>query len=109
MYGLIVIDPKDGWSPVDREFYVMQGEIYTEGEVGEKGFQNFSPRKMMDEHPEYFVLNGRVKGLTGTRALQARQGETIRIFFGNGGISRISSFHVIGEIFDRVYPEAALN
>lgn len=109
MYGLIVIDPKEGWSPVDREFYVMQGEIYTEGGVGEKGFQNFSPRKMMDEHPEYFVLNGRVKGLTGSRALQARQGETIRIFFGNGGISRISSFHVIGEIFDRVYPEAALN
>lgn len=109
MYGLIVIDPKGGWPSVDREFYVMQGEIYTEGEVGEKGFQNFSPRKMMDEHPEYFVLNGRVKALIGSGALQARQGETVRIFFGNGGVSRISSFHVIGEIFDRVYQEAALN
>ena len=109
MYGLIVIDPKEGWPPVDREFYVMQGEVYTEGEVGVKGIQKFSPRKMMDEHPEYIVLNGRVKALTGTGALQAQQGDTIRIFFGNGGVSRVSSFHIIGEIFDKVYPEAALN
>jgi nitrite reductase (NO-forming) len=109
LYGLIVIDPKEGWPAVDREFYVMQGEIYTEGKVAEKGFQKFAPRKMMDERPEYIVLNGRVKALTGTEALQAKQGETIRIFFGNGGVSRISSFHIIGEIFDRVYPEAALN
>ncbi len=109
MYGLIVIDPREGWPPVDREFYVMQGEVYTEGEVGAKGFQKFSPRKMMDEHPEYIVLNGRVKALTGSGALKAKQGETIRIFFGNGGVSRISSFHIIGEIFDKVYPEAALN
>ncbi|MCH7500740.1 MAG: nitrite reductase, copper-containing [Nitrospinae bacterium] len=109
LYGLIVIDPAEGWRAVDREFYVMQGEVYTEGEVGQQGFQPFSPRKMMDERPEYIVLNGRVKALTGARALQAKQGETIRIFFGNGGVSRISSFHIIGEIFDRVYPEAALN
>ena len=109
MYGLIVIDPKEGWSPVDREFYVMQGEIYTEGKLGAKGFQKFSPRKMMNEHPEYIVLNRRVKALTGTGVLQAKQGEAIRIFFGNGGVSRISSFHIIGEIFDKVYPEAALN
>ncbi len=109
LYGLIVIDPAEGWRAVDREFYVMQGEVYTEGEVGQQGFQPFSPRKMMDERPEYIVLNGRVKGLTGARALQAKQGETIRIFIGNGGVSRISSFHIIGEIFDRVYPEAALN
>ena len=109
LYGLIVIDPAEGWRAVDREFYVMQGEVYTEGEVGQQGFQAFSPRKMMDERPEYIVLNGRVKALTGARALQAKQGETIRIFFGNGGVSRISSFHIIGEIFDRVYPEAALN
>ena len=109
LYGLIVIDPEEGWPAVDREFYVMQGEIYTEGEVGEKGFQKFAPRKMMNEHPEFIVLNGRVKALTGAGALQAKQGETIRIFFGNGGVSRISNFHIIGEIFDRVYPEASLN
>ena len=109
LYGMIVIDPAEGWRAVDREFYVMQGEVYTEGGVGQQGFQAFSPRKMMDERPEYILLNGRDKALTGAGALQAQQGETIHIFFGNGGVSRISSFHIIGEIFDRVHPEAALN
>ena len=109
LYGLIVIDPEEGWPVVDREFYVMQGEVYTQGGVGQKGFQPFAPDKMMAENPVYIVLNGRVKALTGERALQAKQGETIRIFFGNAGVSRISSFHIIGEIFDKVYPEAALN
>ncbi len=109
LYGLIVIDPEEGWPAVDREFYVVQGEVYTQGGVGQKGFQPFAPDKMMAENPVYIVLNGRVKALTGERALQARQGETIRIFFGNAGVSRIASFHIIGEIFDKVYPEAALN
>jgi len=109
LYGLIVIDPEEGWPAVDREFYVVQGEVYTKGSVGQKGFQPFAPDKMMAENPEYIILNGRVKALTGERALQAKQGETIRIFFGNAGVSRISSFHIIGEIFDKVYPEAALN
>lgn len=108
LYGLIVIDPAEGLPKVDREFYVMQGEFYTQDKVGDKGFQNFSPVKMMDEKPEYIVLNGRVKALTGEKSLQASQGETIRIFIGNGGVSKISSFHIIGEIFDKVYPEASL-
>ena len=108
LYGMILIEPKEGLSTVEREFYVMQGEVYTEGPVGETGFQKFSPKKMMDEKPEYIVLNGRVKSLTKDNALHARKGETIRIFFGNAGVSKISSFNLIGEIFDRVYPEASL-
>jgi len=108
MHGMILIEPKEGLSTVDREFYVMQAEFYTEGAVGESGFQKFSPQKMMDEKPEYILLNGQVKSLTKDNALHARKGETIRIFFGNAGVAKISSFHVIGEIFDRVYPEASL-
>lgn len=108
LYGLIVVDPKEGWSKVDREFYVMQGEFYTHGDLGEKGFQPFSAEKMMRETPDYIVLNGRVRALSGTGALKAKQGETIRIFIGNAGVSKISSFHIIGEIMDRVYPEASL-
>ena len=99
---------KSWWSKVDREFYVMQGEFYTHGGLGEKGFQPFSAEKMMRETPDYIVLNGRVRALSGTRALKAKQGETIRIFIGNAGVSKISSFHIIGEIMDRVYPEASL-
>ena len=109
LYGLIIIEPEKGFTPVDREFYVMQGEFYTSGSVGEKGLQSFSPGKMLNESPEYIVLNGRVASLTGKNSLKAKTGETIRIFFGNAGVSKIASFHIIGEIFDRVYPEAALN
>lgn len=104
MYGLILVEPKEGLAKVDREYYVMQGEFYTKGKFGEKGHQEFSLEKLQAEHPEYFVFNGRVGALTGTGALKARTGETIRIFLGVG--SHIASnFHIIGEILDRLYPE----
>ncbi|MGP0567223.1 MULTISPECIES: multicopper oxidase domain-containing protein [unclassified Nitrospina] len=109
LYGLIVIDPEDGWPEVDREFYIMQGEFYTRGAVGDRGFQDFSPEKMMQERPEYIVWNGRVRSLTGPGALQVKQGERIRIFVGNGGVSRVLNFHIIGEMFDAVYPEGAMS
>jgi nitrite reductase (NO-forming) len=103
MYGLILVEPKDGLPPVDREFYVMQGEFYTVGAHGEKGHQDFSYEKAVDERPDYVVFNGRVGSMVGDKALQARQGEKIRLFVGNGGPNLVSSFHVIGEIFDNVY------
>ena len=71
MYGLILVEPKEGMEPVDKEFYVMQGDFYTEGAHGEPGLQPFSLEKGIDEKPTNLV----------------------------------SSFHVIGEIFDKVYIE----
>ncbi len=107
MYGLIVVEPPQGLPPVDREFYVMQGEIYLQGKRGEQGLHEISLEKLLDERPEYVVFNGSVGSLTEERALKAKVGETVRIFFGVGGPNLISSFHVIGEIFDRVHPEGA--
>lgn len=104
MYGLILIEPEGGLPKVDHEFYVMQGEIYTEGAFGQKGSQEFSVRKLLDERPEYLVFNGAVGALTAAHPLHAKVGETVRIFFGVGGPNLTSSFHVIGEIFDKVYP-----
>jgi nitrite reductase (NO-forming) len=108
MYGLILVEPEGGLPPVDREFYVMQGEIYTMGRFGEKGHQDMSMDKLLDEAPEYFVFNGAVGALTDQLPLKARTGETVRIFMGVGGPNFISSFHVIGEIFDRVFDQASL-
>jgi nitrite reductase (NO-forming) len=108
MYGLILVQPKDGMAPVDEEYYVMQGEFYTTGRYGEEGMQSFDMSKALDERPPYVVFNGAVGSLVGDRALTAKVGETVRIFFGVGGPNLTSSFHIIGEIFDRVYPEAAL-
>lgn len=105
MYGLILVEPEGGLPPVDREYYIMQGDFYTVGENGQPGFQEFSMKKALEEDPDYVVFNGRVNALTGDNALTAKVGETVRLFVGNGGPNLISSFHVIGEIMDRVYVE----
>ena len=105
MYGLVLVEPAGGLPPVDREYYVMQGDFYTEGVTNEKGFQAFDVQKAIDEEPEYVVFNGRVGALTGENALSAEVGESVRLYVGNGGPNLVSSFHVIGEIFDNVYLE----
>ena len=106
MYGLILVEPEGGMPAVDREFYVMQGEYYAKGGMGRTGLQLFDAQAMLAGNPTYVTFNGKVDGI-GER-MQATTGETVRIYFGNGGVNLISSFHVIGEIFDRVYPEASL-
>ena len=108
MYGLILVEPEEGLPPVDKEFYVMQGELYTEQDFGQKGPAEFNVNKLLDEDPEYFVFNGAVGGLTDEHPLHANTGETVRIYFGVGGPNFTSSFHVIGEIFDRVYQQASV-
>ena len=108
MYGLILVEPEAGLPSVDREFYVMQGDIYTSGAFGDKGLQTTDITKLLNEDPEYIVFNGAVGSLTDQKPLKANVGETVRIFFGVGGPNLTSSFHVIGEIFDRVYDQASL-
>ena len=103
MYGLILVEPEGGLPPVDHEFYVMQGEIYTDAAFGRRGSQEFSVEKLLNEQPEYFVFNGSVGALSKLHPLQAKVGQTVRIFFGVGGPNYTSSFHVIGAILDKVY------
>ncbi|UYQ72635.1 copper-containing nitrite reductase [Pelagibacterium flavum] len=103
MYGLILIEPEGGLPPVDKEFYVMQGEIYTNEPFGTSGLLTESYEKLLNERPEYFVLNGHVGALTDHYPLRANVGETVRIYYGVGGPNYASNFHVIGEIFDKVY------
>ncbi|MBK9071474.1 MAG: nitrite reductase, copper-containing [Myxococcales bacterium] len=105
MYGLILVEPPGGLPPVDREYYVMQGDFYTVGKYREKGLQPFDMQKSIDEHPTYVLFNGAEGSLLGDKALKAKVGEKVRIYFGVGGPNVTSSFHVIGEIFDHVYLE----
>ena len=107
MYGMILVEPAGGLPKVDREYYVMQGEMYTGRPHGAKGHQAADLEKMANELPDYYVFNGEVGALNKTRKLQAKVGETVRIYFGVGGPNKISSFHVIGEIFDTVYSEGS--
>lgn len=107
-FGLILVDPLDqklALPKVDREFYIVQGEIYTVGQLGKKGLVPFDSQALLDGIPDYVVFNGRIEGAP---RLHAKVGERIRMYVGNGGVNLISSFHVIGEIFDKVYPEGAI-
>ena len=105
MYGLILVEPAGGLPRVDREYYVMQSEFYTKGRHGEAGYQPFSMEKAVAEDADYVVFNGSVGAMTGDNALRAKTGERVRLFVGNGGPNLVSSFHVIGEVFDKVYVE----
>jgi len=108
MYGLILVEPAKGLPKVDREFYVLQSEFYTKEPTEGQTTLEFSHEQGANEHPRFVVFNGHVGSLIGEGALKAKTGERVRIFFGNAGPNLISSFHVIGEIFDRVYREADL-
>ena len=105
MYGLMLVEPPEGLPKVDHEYYVMQGDFYTTGKYREKGHQPFDMDKAIDERPTYVLFNGHEGSLTGDHALTAKVGESIRLFVGNGGPNLVSSFHIIGEIFDRVQQE----
>lgn len=105
MYGLILVEPAGGLPKVDREYYIMQSEFYTKGKTDEKGLQEFDQDKGVDENPTYVVFNGKKNALMGDNKLEAKVGETVRLYVGNAGPNLVSSFHVIGEIFDRVYME----
>lgn len=104
MYGMILIEPEGGLPKVDKEFYVMQGDMYVEGTDSEK---LFSLDKMLAEQPTHVVMNGSAAALA-TNPMKVKVGDEVRVFFGVGGPNLTSSFHAIGTIFDRVYPEAAL-
>lgn len=105
MYGLIMVEPKNGMTKVDKEYYVMQGDFYTKGKFEAKGLQEFDLDKAIAEQPDYVLFNGRVRSSTGANAFPATVGEIVRLYAGNGGPNLVSSFHVIGEIFDKVYVE----
>lgn len=105
MYGLILVEPKEGLPPVDKEFYIMQSEFYTKAKFGKAGLTSFDMEKALNENPDYVVFNGAVGAVMGDKALKVNVGETVRLYVGNAGPSLISSFHVIGEIFDKVYVE----
>lgn len=107
MYGMILVEPEGGLPPVDREYYIMQGELYTVQRHGSRGYQEFSLEKLLDERPEHLMFNGSMTALTKDHVMQAEVGETVRFYFGVGGPNLVSSLHLIGEVFDRVYDQAS--
>ena len=109
MYGMILVEPIGGLPAVSKEYYVMQGEFYTAGDKGRAGHHAFDSQELLSANSDYVVFNGKVDALMGSGALTANVGQKVRIFFGVGGPNLVSSFHIIGEIFDTVHPEGSLS
>ena len=105
MFGLMLVEPKEGLPAVDKEFYIVQNEFYTKGSFGEKGLQVNSMEKASYELPDYVVFNGHVGSMMGDNMLKANVGERVRLFVGNAGPNKVSSFHLMGKTFDTVYVE----
>jgi nitrite reductase (NO-forming) len=102
MYGLILVEPVGGLKPVEKEFQVVQSEFYMKD--GKKNDTLvFSNQKVVDQDASYVVHNGHMTALVKV-PLRSKVGETDRWFFGNAGINFDSSWHVIGEMLDRVWP-----
>lgn len=109
MYGLILVEPKWGLPHVDHEYYVMQSEIYCVPSKTDKTMLEYSHALGVEENPTYIVFNGKSGSLLGDGALKAKTGDKVRIYFGNIGPNKISSFHVIGTIFDKVYRDGGMS
>jgi len=106
MYGLILIEPAGGLPKVDKEFYMMQGEIYTDGAA--TGHRAFDVPSLLAEHPTDVVINGSRMALA-NNPMKVKVGDNVRVFFGVGGPNLTSAFHAIGTVYDKVFPEGDLD
>ncbi len=110
MFGTILVEPEGGLPEVDREFYLGQHELYTNGDAGEEGHHQFDFDAVADEDPTYVLFNGEVGAFTedGYGPLEAEVGETIRIFWANGGPNLVSGPHPIGNVWTRWFRDGDL-
>ncbi|GAB3663585.1 copper-containing nitrite reductase [Halopiger thermotolerans] len=110
MFGSILVEPEEGLPEVDREYYLGQHELYTDGDVGEEGHHTFDFDAMMAEEPTYVVFNGQAYGFTadGVGPMRAETGETARVYFANGGPNLLSSLHPIGNVWRDYYRDGDL-
>lgn len=112
MYGMIVVEPVGGLPPYEREFYVGQADWYLAAQPvaagdpanvtgGAADYHDIDEALAGEEHPNLYTFNGHKTALV-TNPLRATQNDRVRIFFVNGGPNKISNFHIIGQIFDKV-------
>jgi len=110
MFGMIVVEPEGGLPKVDREFYLGEHELYTKEAFGAKGETTFDGRAMMREDPNYVMFNGAVAPFVAARfgTMKANVGETVRVFLVTGGPNKTSSFHPVGNVWSKAWPQGGL-
>lgn len=103
MYFAIIVDPKDGWgTKADKEFVIVQSEFYASADSAGK----LSPdwQAAMAKNARYVVFNGKA-GQYKDAPLQVDLGDRVRIFVVNAGPTFRSDFHIVGAVFDKVFPD----
>jgi len=103
MYGALIIDPRGG-RPKAREFVFVQSEFYMGAPAGADSVHALDWDKVLNASPDYVVFNG-VNNRYATTPIPVKAGEPLRIYVVNAGPNRISSFHVVGAIFDKVFAD----
>ena len=94
---------------MDKEIYMVQSEYYTKpAKPLKKGHVQFAIERGDKMDPEYVVFNGAVGSMMKDKTVQLDINKRVRIYIGNAGPNLISSFHVIGQVFDNVYREGDL-
>jgi nitrite reductase (NO-forming) len=102
MYGAIIVDPRQP-RPAAREFVLVQSEFYTQHAAGaDSNTLALDWQKLLGLAPDYVTFNGRAAQYA-TAPLRVKPGEPVRFYVVNAGPNRISAFHVVGAIFDRVF------
>ncbi len=101
MYGAIIVDPATPLPPAQESYVLVQGEWYTSQVSGKLMAANMD--KIMSERPDEVVFNGAAFQYR-DHPLTAKPGDRVRLYVVNAGPSLWSAFHVIGAIFDKVYP-----
>jgi nitrite reductase (NO-forming) len=112
MFGIILVEPKDGLPEVDHELYIGQHEVYTNKAAGEAGKHAFDVQAMVDEEPTYVLMNGEKYAMTPNGygpAATVNTDETARVYFVAGGPNLSSSFHPIGNVWETLYPDGSLS
>ncbi len=102
MYGAIIVDPAAPLPPAAESYVIVQSEWYTQQESGTLMGPNYE--KMLQERPDEVVFNGTAFQYR-DHPLPVVAGERVRVYFVDAGPDLWSSFHVIGAIFDKVYPD----
>ena len=105
MYGAVIVDPPRP-RPAAREYVLVQSEFYMlPGRGADTGIGSLDWPKFLSLAPDHVTFNGR-GGQYATHPLPAKTGELVRFYVVNAGPNRVSAFHVVGGIFERVFQDA---
>ncbi len=101
MFGMVIVEPKEGLPKVDQEFTLVQSEWYL-GKQGEP--VDYTKANQTAPAPDFVVFNG-VANQYKDNPVAIEPGKRVRLFVLNVGPNVDSSFHVVGTIFDNVIKE----